>query len=117
MQFNEEIEKFSGLGDSLVNFIYSLAVSKIKKIPVSKRASNEVLSKALVDAGLRESMKKRVDKHYLADYAEGLIFYAWKNKFLTIEECVDILLKNMDKRNEIKAFSELLRYIEAKIDE
>lgn len=109
-------EEFSPLGDSLVNFIYSLAVSRIRKTPVSKRASNRLLSEALTNARLREN-KRRVNKHSLADYAEGLIFYAWKNKLVTIEECVDILVERMQDENgsEVHAFSELLRYIEAKI--
>ncbi len=113
-----QFEKFSSLGDSLVNFIYSLAVSKVNETSVSKRAPNRVLSKALINAGLRKNVKKRVDKHYLADYAEGLIFYAWENKLITIDECVEILSKNLaTDKDEVQAFSALLKYIERKIHE
>lgn len=110
------ISDLSGIGDSFVNFIYSLAVSNALKKPVGMKASNYVLAEALVRAGLRDSLGSRVSRHEMADYTEGLIFNAWLKKKITVEECTDVLssrlngLENRMKLREasINAFADLL---------
>jgi hypothetical protein len=112
----KDVRELSGIGDGFVNLIYSLAVSNVLRKPVGKKASNLVLSEAINKAGIRSLIGKRVDKHDLADYAEGLIFQAWIQGKVSIEECVDILVKALEKdpkskKASIDAFSQLLERI------
>lgn len=115
-----DISELSSVGDSFVNLIYSLAVSKALGRPTGKRASNYVLSQALLKSGLREKAGKRLDKGGLADYAEALIFQAWIRREIELEECVSILnshLTGVDddsyklRDSAVVAFTELLREI------
>ncbi len=114
----EDILYFSPLGDSFVNFIYSLALSKIMDKPVSKRVSNETLYQAFNTTPLRDLKIK--GKHKIADFVESFIFYAWKNNIISMQECVDILEKNLIKEHlkesSIKAFSDLINVIIKKFD-
>ncbi len=115
-----DVKELSGVGDSFVNLIYSIAVSNAVGKPVCKRASNYVLSEAVYRSGLREPAGPRVDRHKLADYAECRIFNAWVKGSTTIENCVEILtreLKNSPdslKEVSIQAFTELLKEIQKK---
>jgi hypothetical protein len=115
-----DVKELSGVGDSFVNLIYSIAVSNAVGKPVCKRASNYVLSEAVHRSGLREPAGPRVDRHKLADYAECQIFNAWVKGSTTIEDCVEILtreLKNSPdslKEVSIQAFTELLKEIQKK---
>jgi hypothetical protein len=115
-----DVKELSGVGDSFVNLIYSIAVSNAVGKPVCKRASNYVLSEAVYRSGLREPAGPRVDRHKLADYAECQIFNAWVKGSTTIENCVEILtreLKNSPdslKEVSIQAFTELLKEIQKK---
>jgi hypothetical protein len=113
-----DVKELSGVGDSFVNLIYSIAVSNAAGKPVCKRASNYILSEAVYRSGLRELAGPRVDRHKLADYAECQIFNAWLKGGVTIENCVKILtreLKNSPdslKEVSIQAFTELLKEIQ-----
>ncbi|RLF61054.1 MAG: hypothetical protein DRN25_01255 [Thermoplasmata archaeon] len=104
-----KIIELSGIGDTLVNFVYSLAFFKARNVATSKRVSNDVLYRAVINSGLRDRIGSRKDKHEVADFAEGLIFYAWRKKIISIEECVEILVKNID--DEVEAFTNLLEMI------
>lgn len=114
----KDISELSSVGDAFINFIYSLALSNSLKKPVSRRASNSMLSEALIKSGVRDKLKSRVSKHALADYAEGIVFDAWLKEKITIEECVNVLSRNISSKDRTKlreesveAFSELLEYI------
>ena len=118
----EDVTEFSGLGDSFVNLIYSLAVSSVSKKPVSKRVSNYILSEALIRSGLRHKAGPRLDRHGMADYAECIIFDAWINNKITLKECVDILSRELQKVGgsfrdaSIKAFTKLMRRVEGGVE-
>ena len=110
----EDIRELSGVGDSFVNLIYSIAVSNARGKPVCKRASNYVLSEAVYKSGLRESVGPRVDRHKLGDFAECQIFNAWLSETISIEKCVKILTQELKKSQEslreasVNAFTVLL---------
>jgi hypothetical protein len=115
----EDVLELSSIGDSFVNLIYSLALSNALGKPMGKKASNYILSEALIKAGLRGIAGSRVDKHGLADYAEGLIFQAWIKGSISLEGCVDILTKELKNRDplrkaSINAFAQLLRHIKSR---
>ncbi len=113
-----DIRELSGVGDSFVNLIYSLAVSNASRKPLSKRASNYVLSEAIYKSGLRETAGPRVTRHDLGDFAECLIFNAWLSENVSLETCVKILTSELKKSQEplreasVKAFTILLEEIQ-----
>ena len=86
----------ASLGDAYVNFVYSLALSNMKRKPVGARVKGSVLAEALRKAGLRNSLGSGMSRHTLADAAEALIAYAWLNGCLTLDESVAIMRKGED---------------------
>jgi len=84
----------ASLGDTYINFIYSLAMSERSGKPLGAKVRGSILAEALKRAGLREHMPSRVSKHAIADAAEALAVYAWLKKHVTLEECVSILCSN-----------------------
>ncbi|MEE9474755.1 MAG: ribonuclease III family protein [Candidatus Hydrothermarchaeaceae archaeon] len=117
-----DVKDLSGVGDSFVNLIYSIAVSNAAGKPVSKRASNYVLSEAVHKSGLREPAGPRADRHKLADYAECQVFNAWLRGNTTLENCVEILTRELKsspgslKEASIQAFTVLLKDVQEKVN-
>ncbi len=113
-----DVRELSGVGDSFVNLIYSIAVSNASGKPLCRRASNYVLSEAIYESGLREIVGSRADRHKLADFAECQIFNAWLKEDVTIEDCVKILTRELKNSKEplreasVKAFTMLLKEIQ-----
>ncbi|MEM2459043.1 MAG: ribonuclease III family protein, partial [Candidatus Bathyarchaeia archaeon] len=60
----------ASLGDTYINFIYSLAMSERSGKPLGAKVRGSILAEALKRAGLREHMPSRVSKHAIADAAE-----------------------------------------------
>jgi 8-oxo-dGTP diphosphatase len=118
-ELSEPLE-LSSIGDSFVNLIYSLALSKALKKPLGLKVSNSALSRAVEAAGLRNAIGARADKHKIADYAEGLIFQAWAEGKLGLGEAVEVLARcfsgSADRRRlreeSVAAFTELLRFVQ-----
>lgn len=88
--------KLASLGDSYINFVYSLALSNKKGQPSGVRVKGRVLAEALRRAKLRKHMPSRITRHVLADAAEALVIYGWLHHHITLEESVAILEKNED---------------------
>ena len=84
------------LGDTLVNFIYSLARSKVLGRADGTKVSNRILSDSLSEAGLRSIAPSRVDRHRLGDVTEAIIAYAWLEEEMSIEEASNILASSLD---------------------
>lgn len=114
----EDMRELSGVGDSFVNLIYSIAVSNASGKPLSKRASNYILSEAVYKSGLRETVGNRVTRHDLGDLAECLIFDAWLKENISLENCVNILTRELKNSNgdlkeaSVHAFTRLLEEIQ-----
>ncbi|WP_258084679.1 ribonuclease III family protein [Thermococcus thermotolerans] len=107
-------------GDSLVNFVFSLALSEYLDRPTGERVPNASLSIALELAGLRHVIPRRTDKHGKGDIAEAIFAYAWLEGKITVEEAAGILRKNFtedvthfSRRKEAigKAFAEVFKVI------
>ncbi len=119
-------EDLAKLGDPLANFIYSLSVSAVKGEPDGDKVSNDVLSNALSNAGLRDLAPSRVDKHRLGDFAEAVIAFAWLKGKLNIDEAVSILCDslegvNFENRGEVfqageRGFENLLKTISERVE-
>lgn len=86
----------ASLGDSYVNFVYSLTLSNRKSIPEGTKVKGSILAEALRRTGLREQLPSRMSRHALADAAEALMVYAWLSDCLTLSECIRLLGKTDD---------------------
>jgi len=104
--------KLASLGDSFINFTFSLALSEKKGMPEGKKVKGTLLAEALRRAGLREHLPSRMASHMLADAAEALIVYAWLQGCITLEETVAILEENDDP---VEGLSHLLEKIRCRI--
>lgn len=100
----------AALGDSIVNFLYSMALSIRLGAPKGVKVKSSYLAAALSEANLRRYLPSRIDRHMKADAAEALIAYAWLSGYISIEETVKLLSEHEDA---IEAFSHLLRRIES----
>ncbi len=101
------------LGDAYTNFIYSLYLSIKTGKPTGAKADSRTLSKALKQAGLRELLPSRTDRHKQADAAEALLIYVWLLGLTTINENLATLTK---RENDVEAFSSLLSDAKEKIE-
>lgn len=103
------------IGDALVNFVFSLAVSNTTKQPRSVRVSSLTLSTALKKSGLRELLPHRTDRHAQANAVEALIMHAWITKMISLTELLQIL--ESEALNPIEAFSNVLGEIKQTINQ
>jgi len=101
------------LGDAYTNLIYSLYISIKAGRPAGGKADSRMLSKALKQAGLRNLLASRVDRHKQADAAEALLVYVWLQGLTTITEDVGTLTEH---ENVVEAFSFLLSKAKKKLN-
>ena len=83
-------------GDSLLNFVFSLALSEYLGRPTGERVPNASLAIALEASGLKHLIPPRTDKHGKGDIAEAIFAYAWLEGAITIEEAVELIRENLD---------------------
>lgn len=99
-------KNLASLGDSYVNFVYSLAVSQRQGRPTGAKVNNKVLANAVVASGLRRLLPRRIDRHARGNAAEALLVFAWLQDMLEMEECIKVLSEEEDP---VDAFGSLLR--------
>ncbi len=114
---DKDLAKF---GDTVTNFIYSLAKSVVLGKLDQRKVSRIILSAALKQSDMKIYAKTRSDAHALADTSEALIGYMYCIGW-SLESMAEILietLKNYDlndfgieKSGAIKAFTLLLSKI------
>ena len=95
----------AALGDSFVNFLYSLALSIRHGEPKGGKVTGRTLSESLTKADLRRYLPSRIDRHARADAAEALIVYAWIKGVFSIRKAVETLSAHEDP---CEGFAELL---------
>ena len=106
---NKELAK---LGDTFVNFIYSLAKSCILEKFDAWKVPDQVLAQALRDAELRPLISQKSSNHDLGDAVEALIVHEWLYQRITIEEFVSILTEHLktgdfsDRKKEMRIASQ-----------
>jgi len=86
---NKPLAKF---GDSVTNFVFSLAKSMILGQFDQRKVSKKVLAQALKDSGLKPYARTRSDAHALADTAEAFIGYMYAAHSWSVESMAQILL-------------------------
>ncbi len=105
-------KELAALGDSYVNFVYSLAMTQKLKRPTGAKVNNQVLAEAVALSGLRKHLPHRVDRHARGNAAEALLVFAWLNDLLEMSECTKILVA---EDNVAEAFAKLLKIILARL--
>jgi len=103
----------AALGDSFVNFVYSLAMSQRFKRPVGAKVDNQTLAEAVAKSGLRRFLPHRVDRHARGNAAEALLVFAWLGDLLEFDDCARVLSREGDT---VEAFANLLRDVLRKLD-
>jgi ribonuclease III-like protein len=78
-------------GDSLINFAYSIAVTRSTGRPKGFKVQDKVLAEAAVKAGLRKMLPRRVSRGEIANSVEALLGHSWLNKLVTLDEVVSYL--------------------------
>ena len=89
-------KQLASLGDAFINFVYSLALTKISSHPQATKVSDRILSEAFRLAGLREYLGTRLSRKDLANAAESLLVEAYRKQLISIDESVLILSQNPD---------------------
>lgn len=79
------------LGDALLNFAFSMALTEKNGRPTGTRVSDRTLAEAAVEVGLREYLPKRVNRGDVANSLEALLGFVWIGKLITLEEVVTCL--------------------------
>ncbi|HDI00978.1 MAG TPA: hypothetical protein ENF78_00890 [Candidatus Bathyarchaeota archaeon] len=102
----------AALGDALVNFAYSVALSLASGKPMGSRLDNKLLWEALRASGLRDKAPRRMSRHELADAAEALLAYGWLSGLLGFWNIVEAL----QGQDLVSSLSELLRALAEKIE-
>jgi len=102
----------ASLGDSYVNFVYSLAMSQKLKRPVGAKVDNQTLAEAVTKSGLRRFLPHRVDRQTRGNAAEALLVFAWLGDLLEFEDCTNVLSREEDTA---EAFASLIRGVLRKL--
>lgn len=78
-------------GDALLNFAFSLALTKMHGNPRGTKIPDKILADASVKAGLRRFLPRRVGRGDVANGLEALLGHVWLEKLLTLDEIVECL--------------------------
>ncbi|MFX0150480.1 MAG: ribonuclease III family protein [Candidatus Hodarchaeota archaeon] len=86
------------LGDSLVNFIYSIAKTIVLGKPTGMKVSDSILSEAYKTSLWYKNNLLRVSgkKSRIADSVEALILFFWIEKDSNLEILIDPLISQLD---------------------
>jgi hypothetical protein len=98
----------AALGDSYVNFIYSLAMSQRFKRPIGAKVDNQTLAEAVMKSGLRKFLPHRVDRHARGNAAEAFLVFAWLSDLLEFNDYLNALSEEDDPA---AAFTTLIKKI------
>jgi len=107
--------QLASLGDAYVNFVYSLALTRLKGYPQGTKVSDKLLAEALKMAGLRDHLGTRVAKKDMANASEAILAEAYRRKLLTIEESVQLIFQYGD--TPAAGLSDLLKLAAEKLQD
>jgi hypothetical protein len=83
------------LGDSYVNFVFSLAITKASGSPQGVKVSDRLLAEAAKKVGIRDRLPKRSTRADSANAVEALLAHAYLSGQLSLEESVRTLSGNI----------------------
>ena len=93
------------LGDSLLNFAYSVALTEKLGRPTGTKVSDKTLAEAAVKAGLRKHLPRRIGRGEVANSIEALLGFIWLEKKMTLDEILGGL--RTDTISPVQNFAEL----------
>jgi hypothetical protein len=105
--------QLASLGDAYVNFVCSLALTRLKGYPQGTKVSDRILAEALRQSGLRDRLGTRVTKKDLANASESILAEAYLKDLLTIEESVRLITQHSE--NPADGLSDLLKLATEKL--
>lgn len=89
-------QNLSKLGDSLLNFIYSLNLSLSQGTPSGGKVPNRVLARAMEHSSHKDLVPRRSDSHRKGDIVEAIFAYAWLKGNLEIGRAVQFIARRLD---------------------
>jgi len=105
--------QLASLGDAFVNFVYSLALTRLEGYPQGTKVSDRILAQALRQSGLRDRLGTRVTKKDLANASEAILAKAYIKDLLAIEESVQLICQYSE--NPDAGLSDLLKLAAEKL--
>lgn len=99
--------KAASLGDSYLNFAYSMAQSLREGEPKGLRLDNRVLAEAVRKAGLRSRLPRRLSRREIGGAAEALLAYAAARGVISTWELVEKLAAG-NREGLVEALAKLL---------
>ncbi|MFX1506277.1 MAG: ribonuclease III family protein [Promethearchaeota archaeon] len=111
------------LGDSLVNFIYSVAKSLVSGIPTGMKVSDSILSEAFKGSSWHTTKTLKISgkKDRIADAVEALILYFWIQEEISLKKLIEPLESQLEPHrlrhpkeehnSAVLAFQNLLNFL------
>lgn len=91
------------LGDSYLNFLYSLALSEARGEPTGVRVTDKVLIEVAKATGIKSKLPKRTPGGRVADSIEALIAYTWLKGALDFKDMMEIFRRmSYDPKSSIE---------------
>jgi hypothetical protein len=95
-------------GDALMNFAFSLALTRMLGHPKGTKIPDKILADAAVKAGLRKLLPRRIGRGDVANSLEALLGHVWLQKLLTLDEIVECLKReSLDPSHNFVQLAEL----------
>jgi hypothetical protein len=85
-------------GDTLTNFLYSLAKTKALDKPTGLSVYDKALAEVLRQIGLRDIMPSSSPAGVLGDGVEALIGYVYLEEIMTLEEMTSIITNYLESK-------------------
>ncbi len=84
------------LGDSILNFTLSAALTRVTHRPTGRRVKNSLLTPLIDSSPLKLLLPLRTSRRNRANAFEALAGYLWQKKAYGIEELIDVMAKPVD---------------------
>jgi hypothetical protein len=80
------------IGDTLINFIYSLSKSIVLGFSTGEKVRDSILARAIRQTSIYERIGHRTDAGTAGDAYEAIVAYLWLTKQIQIDSIVDMLV-------------------------
>jgi ribonuclease III-like protein len=81
------------LGDSILNFALSAALTQASGTPTGRRVKNSLLTPLIDSSTLKQLLPPRTSKRDRANAVEALAGFLWQKKAFKIEELIEVMVK------------------------
>jgi len=113
-------------GDSLINFLYSIAKSVVTGVFCGEKVSDKALASALRETSLKNKTRPRSTVNEQADAVEAFCAYLWLKPLISLDEMITIIVNAIEgldlsyhkteKAAEKQAFKTLIENLLVKTD-